>query len=174
MSFSRTVSFALLLALLVSSCSDGRSLQRGKLDVDAVLRTVVEQVSKLPADQKAKPWALLLEKEKPPFGVVKILPLGEYRRIDLTMDCSDLYEQLSIIVLHVPDDMTFQWATNYGRRTVDARLATVSIDEAPLDALALGFDLEIQRVTTQLLGFELLVDGKQLSPRVQYVQCSDP
>jgi len=167
--------FSLVLtAVLTSACSDGGVPERQQSAVESILETVVERASSLPADQQERPWVLLLENDRPPFGVVQILPIGEYRRIDLTRDCSDLYEQLSIIVLHVPDDMTFQWATNYGLRTADTRLATVSIDKSPLDALALGFDLEIQRVTTQLLGFEVLVDGKQQSPRVQYVQCSDP
>lgn len=174
MSFSRTVSSVLLFALLVSSCSDDRSLQRGKSEVDAVLRTVVEQVSKLPTDRKAKPWALLLEKEKPPFGVVKILPLGEYNRIDLTRDCSALYAQLSVIVLHAPEELSFRWATNYGTRKPSPSEVTVLVEDASVNTLPLGFDLEIHWVNSQLLGFEVSANDRQLSSDVQYVKCDEP
>lgn len=171
MSFSRNVSSALLFALLVSSCSDDRSLQRSESEVDAVLRAVVEQVSKLPTDLKAKPWALLLEKEKPPFGVVKILPLGEYKRIDLTRDCSALYAQLSVIVLHAPEELSFRWATNYGTREPGPSEVTVLVEDASVKALPLAFDLEIHWVDSQLLGFELSADDRQLSSDVKNAKC---
>ena len=138
-----------LTAVLMSACSDSGVPERQNSAVESILETVVEHASSLPADQREKPWVLLLENDRPPFGVVQILPLGEHSRIDLTRDCSDLYEKLSIIVLHVPDDMTFQWATNYGLRTADTGLTTVGIDKSPLDALALEFDLEIHRLKTE-------------------------
>ena len=174
MSFSRTVSSVLLFGLLVGSCSDDRSLQRGESEVDAVLRVVVEEVSKLPADQKAKPWALLLEKEKPPFGVVKMLPLGEYHRIDLTMDCSALYAQLSVIVLHAPDELSFEWATNYGTLKPRPSEVTVLVNDASVSTLPLEYDLEIHRVIGQILGFVVSANDRQLSSDVEYVACDGP
>ena len=163
----------LLGGFLTVACSDRPASDGDRVDPGPIIQLVAEQATMLTSEQQGQPWALLLENDRPPFGVVKLLPLGEHGRLDLVMGCYALYEKLSIIVLHTPEELTLQWATNYGSRTVDESLATIPAGTPPLDSLALEFDLRVQQVTTQLLGFEVFIDGTHPSPGVQRVNCSE-
>lgn len=163
---------ALFAAALFGACSESGVDEPYAFNPDGVLALVADQLVSLPPEQQRQPWAVLVENGSAPFGIVKMLPLGDYGRIDLTRDCAGLYRKLSAVVLHAPDRLELYLATNTGRRAFTGKPEAISVAGVALDALSLEHALKVERVTTQVLGFEVFVDGERVQSPVQYVGCA--